>query len=249
MGDQPSLDLVERAGAAIGTRLDAVYRSLDVIHHRVTGIVGTLAEQRRLPDRAALATIRPLLQDLLSVDDRLLEGIGVAVGPHTLADAQHWLEWWRSDGGGNSHFIKHVLTPESVGYYDYQALDWFQTPLTTGRASATGPYIDAGGIEICTVTLGLPIFPTTGGGAVIGADLSIRGLESLLLRTLHTCRQQVLLLAKNGRVIVSNSARHVTGARLHLAEGETIVHAVPVPSLEPHRLPWQVVGLAGGGTN
>ena len=82
------------------------------------------------------------------------------------------------------------------------------------------------------------------GTAVIGADLSIPGLEALLLRTLHTRRHQVVLLAANERVVVSNTARYVTGSRLRLADSERISHSVPVRSQDPERLPWRVVALS-----
>lgn len=243
MGEEDLPVLLGRVGGVIGFRMDELFRFVEIVHRRVGEIAEHMAERHRIPDRAALATIRPLLQELLAADEPLLEGIGVAVGPDMLIDAPRWLEWWRSDSDGNSYFIKHMLNPESVGFYDYQSRDWFKAPIAAGHAVATGPYIDAGDIEACTVTLGLPLIAASGGTAVIGADLSISGLEALLLRTLRTRRHQVALLAANERVVVSNSARHVTGSRLRLTGAELIAHSVPVRSTDPRRLPWRVIAL------
>jgi methyl-accepting chemotaxis protein-like sensor len=236
--------LLDRVGGVIGSQMDETFRLVEIVHRRVTDIIDGIAERRRVPDRAALASIRPLLQELLATDQPLLEGFAVAVSPDILLDAPRWLECWRRDRDGHSHFVKHVLNPESVGFYDYQSRDWFKTPIAAGHAVTTGPYIDAGGIEVCTVTLGIPLIAASGGAAVIGADLSIAGLEALLLRTLHTRRHQVVLLAANERVVVSNTARHVTGALLRLTGAERITHSVPVRSQDPRRLPWRVVGLS-----
>ena len=236
--------LLDRVAGVIGSRMDELFRLVEIVHQRVTDIFDGIAERHRVPDRAALASVRPLLQELLATDEPLLVGIDVAVSPDTLIDASRWLECWRRDTDGNSHFIKHVLNPESVGFYDYQSRDWFTAPIAARHAVATGPYIDAGGIDMCTVTLGIPLIAATGGTAVIGADLSIPGLETLLLRSLRTRRHQIVLLAANERVVVSNTARHVTGALLRLTGGERITHSVPVRSQDPRRLPWRVVGLS-----
>jgi hypothetical protein len=236
--------LLDRVAGVVGARMDELFRLVEIVHRRVTDIIDGIAERHQVPDRAALASIRPLLHELLATDQPLLEGFAVAVSSDTLIDAPRWLECWRRDKDGNSHFIKHVLNPESVGFYDYQSRDWFRAPIAAGHAVATGPYIDSGGIDVCTITLGIPLIAASGGTAVIGADLSIPGLEALLLRTLRTRRHQIILLAANERIVVSNSARHVTGARLRLTGAERIAHSVPVRSLDPRRLPWRIVGLS-----
>jgi hypothetical protein len=244
MADEDLPVLLDRVGGVIGSRMDELFRFVEIVHRRVTDICERMAERHRIPDRAELAAIRPLLQELLAADEPLLEGIGVAVSSDTLSDAPRWLEWWRRDTDVNSHFIKHVLNPESVGFYDYQSRDWFTAPIAAGHAVATGPHIDVGGIEACTITLGLPLIAASGGAAVIGADLSIPGLEALLLRTLHTRRHQVVVLAANERVVVFNSARHVTGSRLRLTGAERITHSAPVRSLDPRRLRWRILALS-----
>jgi hypothetical protein len=236
--------LVARAATVFGDRLDGLFDLVEAVHHRVADVFDGFAERHRSPDRSALASARPLVRQLLATDQPLLEGFDMAVGPETLTDAGRWIECWRRDGAGDSYFVKHVLNPDAVGFYDYQSHDWFTAPLAAGHAVAIGPYIDSGGIDACTITLGMPLAVATGGTAVIGADLSIAGLEALLLRTLRTRRHQVVVLAANGRVIVSNSAHHVTGSLLRLADSERIEHSVDIPSRDPRRLRWRIVGVS-----
>jgi hypothetical protein len=236
--------LLDRVAGVVGTRMDELFGLVEIVHRRVSEIIDGFAERQRTPDRAALASVRPLLHELLAADQPLLEGFDMAFSPDTLSDATRWLECWRRGTDGNSYFVKHILNPDAVGFYDYQSHDWFTAPLAAGHAVTTGPYLDVGGIDVCTITLGIPLKAASGGTAVIGADLSIPGLEALLLRTLNTRRRQVVLLAANDRIVVSNSARHVTGSRLRLADSERIEHSVPVRSQDPQRLPWRVVGLS-----
>ena len=244
MSDEPVDVLLPRVAAEIGARLDELFRRVEVVRRRAADIGERAAERHRRPDRASLVALRPLLQEILGEDEPLLEGIGVAVGTDTLADTPRWLEWWRRDGSGESHFIRHTLTPESVGFYDYQSREWFRQPIDRQRSIAVGPYVDAGGIEACTVTLALPLAWASGGDCVVGADLSVPALEALLLRTVATRRHAIVLLAANDRVIVSNTARHVTGSRLRLAGGEEVSASVAVPSSDPERLPWRLIALS-----
>lgn len=239
--------LLSRTAAVIGRRLDEVFRRVELVRRRVADIAERAAERQRRPDRAALTALRPLLQELLSEEEPVLEGIGVAVGTDTLADTPRWLEWWRRDPSGRSHFIRHTLTPDAVGFYDYHSREWFRQPISLQRAIAVGPYVDAGGIEACTVTLAMPLTWASGGDSVVGADLSMPALEALLLRTLATRQRSVVLLAANDRVVVSNTARHVTGARFRLSSGEGISSTVTVPSSDAERLPWRLVGLSESG--
>lgn len=235
--------LVGRVADVFGARIDELFGLVDTVHRRVADVFDDYSQRRRSPDRAALAAVRPLLHELLAADEPLIEGFDMAVGSETLRDADRWLECWRRDGQGSSYFVKHILNPNAVGFYDYQSHDWFTAPLRAGHPVAVGPYIDSGGIDACTITLGMPLTVSSGGSAVIGADLSIAGLEALLLRTLRTRRHQVVVLAANERVVVSNSARHVTGSRLRLDGSEAIGHSVVVASADPRRLPWTVVGV------
>src|SRR5262249_8647783 len=154
------------------------------VHRLVSDIADRAAEERKPLDRAALTGIRTLVRELLERGSTLLEGLGVAVGEGSLADTPRWSEWWRRDAKGQARFIRHVLDPDSVGFYDYQSRDWFRQPTTTARTCAVGPYVDSGGIDVCTVTLCVPVVFPSGAVSVVGGDLSIPGVETLLLRTL-----------------------------------------------------------------
>src|SRR5215510_9919305 len=113
--------LLDRVADVFGARIDELFGLVETVHRRITQIIDGLAERNRMPDRAALASVRPLLHELLATDQPLLEG-------------------WRRDGDGSSYFVKSVVSPASVGFYDYQARDWFNAPIAAGHAVATGPY-------------------------------------------------------------------------------------------------------------
>jgi len=233
--------LLSRTAGTLADHIDAAFADVDAVRCRVIEIANESAEQQRPLDRTALAGIRPLLLDLLARDGALFESLGVAVSGTCLSDAPRWLEWWRRDGG-KAQFISHALNPDSVGFYDYQSREWFRLPVTTRRSCSIGPYVDAGGIEVCTVTLAIPIELPSGSISVAGGDLSIGALEALLLKTLGTRAYRVVLLAANGRVITSNTARYVTGSRLRKGEAQAVPdRVVGVPSADPHRLPWQLL--------
>ncbi|MFG2860714.1 hypothetical protein [Streptomyces sioyaensis] len=236
--------LLSRTAETLAGHIDAAFADVDAVRRRVIEIATEAAEQQRALDRTALAGIRPLLLDLLGHDGTLFESLGVAVSSTCLSDTPRWLEWWRRDGGSKAQFISHALNPDSVGFYDYQSREWFRLPVTTHRSCAIGPYVDAGGIEVCTVTLAIPIELPSGSLSVAGGDLSIGALEALLLETLGTRAHKVVLLAANGRVITSNTARYVTGSRLPTGEAQTVPdRVVGVPSADPHRLPWQLLAM------
>jgi hypothetical protein len=233
--------LLETTASHLGQRLDELFGLVDLVRIRVTDLAARAAEHRKPFDRATLATIRPLLQDILRRDEPLLEGIGVAVDKDSLSDAPRWLEWWRRDSVDESHFVTHILDPRAVGFYDYQSREWFVHPLADDHPRAIGPYVDAGGIDVYTVTLTIPVPLATGGRIVVGGDLSISGLESYMLDQLRIRRPPVALVG-NDRVIVSNSGRYVSGSRLR--PQTNIVHTVTVQASRDDRLAWRLVVLA-----
>ncbi|PBC49876.1 hypothetical protein CJ179_11225 [Rhodococcus sp. ACS1] len=241
VNDEELNALLETTAAAIGKRIDGLFQFVAEVRARVDDVAARAAEHRKPLDRTALATIRPLVQNILQRDEPLLEGIGVAVGREALVDTPRWLEWWRRDTADSSHFVRHILNPDAVGFYDYQSREWFVHPIEQQRPLAIGPYVDAGGIEVCTVTLTMPLPLATGDVSVVGGDLSIPAMEHLLLESLGTLRPPIALVAANDRVIVSNSARYVTGSRLR--PNTTVVRTVPVPSPDPERLRWRLLVL------
>ncbi|WP_018602318.1 cache domain-containing protein [Mycobacterium sp. 155] len=241
MNDAQLHNLLETTALHLGQRLDELFDLVDLVRVRVTDLAGRAAERRKPFDRTVLATIRPLLQDILRRDEPLLEGIGVAVDQNSLSDAPRWLEWWWRDNAEESHFMAHVLDPQAVGFYDYQSREWFVHPLADDHPRAIGPYVDSGGVDKYTVTLTIPAPLATGGRIVAGGDLCIAGLESYVLDQLGF-RQPPVALVGNGRVIVSNSGRYVSGSRLQ--PQTTIHHTAAVHSARDEQLTWRLVALA-----
>lgn len=235
--------LLTRTAKTIAERLDRAFDDVSAVRDRVVDIAQEAASHHTALDRAALAGIRPLLLDLLGRENNLFESLGVAVSSTSLADTPRWLEWWRRDGVNKAHFISHALTPGSVGFYDYPSREWFRVPFTTRRMSAVGPYVDAGGIEVCTVTLAVPIELPSGDISIAGGDLSIAALEALLLETVGTREHKIILIAPNNRVITSNTARYVTGSRLPDETTQPRIRTADIPSHDARRLPWHLVAI------
>lgn len=236
-------DLLTGTAGVIAERIDEAFEDVVAVRRLVGDIADQAAREHKPLDRVALTGIRTLVRQLLERRPTLLEGLGVAVGEGSLSDTPQWSEWWRRDATGQARFIRHVLDPDAVGFYDYQAREWFRLPTTTARTCAVGPYVDAGGTDVCTVTLCVPVVFPSGAVSVVGGDLSIPGVETLFLRTLATRSPRIALLAANGRVIASNTARHVTGSRVR-ADGRTVIErSHPLPSADPGRVPWRLVTL------
>ncbi|MEU1513220.1 cache domain-containing protein [Streptomyces sp. NPDC005811] len=235
--------LLAGTAGVIAERIDAAFEDVVTVRRLVSDIADRAAGERKPLDRAALTGIRALVRELLDRRPTLLEGLGVAVGEDSLSDTSQWSEWWRRDATGQAYFIRHVLNPDSIGFYDYQSRDWFRLPTSTVRTCAVGPYVDAGGIEVSTVTLCVPVVFPSGAVSVVGGDLSIPGVEALLLRTLATRSPRIALLAANGRVVASNTARHVVGSRVRVGDRTLIERSHPLPSADPERIPWRLVTL------
>lgn len=237
--------LLQVAAGVLAERIDAAFEDVAAVQRCVSGIAVRAAAEGAPLDRAALGGIRSLVRQLLDRRPTLLEGLGVAVAEGSLSDTPRWSEWWRRSASGRPYAVQHVLNPDSVGFYDYPSREWFRRPATTVRACAVGPYLDVGGIDICTVTLCAPVVFPSGAVSVVGGDLSIPDVESLLLRTLSTRSPQIALLAANGRVIASNTARHAIGTRVRPGGRTIIERSLALPSADPEGVPWRLVAFGG----
>ena len=128
----------------------------------------------------------------------MIVGAGIAYAPGSLAEAPHWLEWWRAQPAGSSgepRFVTHDLNPDSLNYYDYTSREWFTAPSASGKPVAVGPYVDFGGINVNIITLCVPA-PTPHGTHILGGDLTLAKLEGVFLRALQLRNPSVVLLGR-----------------------------------------------------
>lgn len=232
----------------IGSRLDAVFDDLSDLLPDILHVVD--AAPVRHPAKADFEMLRPKLQGVIARHEGLVDGAGIAFGQNVLRDAASWLEWWRRGKNGEPEFAAHVFNPDSIRYYDYFAMSWFQLPTTSGRSLAVGPYIDSGGTDLNVVTLAVPFQPSEGNRSVLGADLCLPVLASIFLKSVATMDRAVVMVTDRGRVVTSNTARHSTGTLLSAADPSALAGLfddyVPVPSAEAGRIPWHVGILKDG---
>lgn len=236
---------LEDIAAVIGRHLDSVFDDLSGLSPHVKAIADR--SNANGPRRQDFEQLHPLLHEIILRHSGLVDGAGIAFGEDVLVDTKSWLDWWRIDPNGGLRFAPHVFNPKSVRYYDYTSMSWFQLPSTRGAAVAVGPYIDSGGTDLNIVTLGVPVGASRGGPSVVAADLSLSALGSLFLTAVLPSQWEIVLVNDSGRVIASNTAKHVTGTLLfpHSAGpfDKRFKHAVPIPSSEPARVPWHIAIL------
>jgi hypothetical protein len=104
------------------------------------------------------------------------------------------------------------LDPTRDRFYDYTELPWFAVPAGTGRRHITGPYVDYVCSDEYALTFTEPVFDDGTFVGVAGADVFVSRYESLTLPPLRSLQTAAALVNTQGRVIVSNTARLVTGS-------------------------------------
>lgn len=217
-----------------------------VISEAIEGIFATVAEVRRLalashaaavaegrafldPDVRGLA---PAFVDLLEAPDQLAVGLGIILEPGTLPSHPLRLEWWQRSTGRDAPVPLEVdLHPDSVGFYDYMAADWFAVPRRTRARHVVGPYVDVHGTDRYLLTLTMPMEADGRFLGVAGADVPITGFETAVLRRLGSA--EAILVNDEGRVVVSTSSRWITGCLVPDHERR--------PGVPLAELPWQLL--------
>ena len=212
---------------------------------RVFATVGRVLDAALAPAvRDDLLAGRPVLgddvRDLLHLPGQLAVGLGLVVAPRPAAGLPLRLEWWQADpDGGRVRALEPDLRPDSLGYYDYTAAEWFAVPRRTRRRHVVGPYVDVHGTGRYLLTLTEPVVVDGEFTGVAGADVSVRRFEAHLLRRLDP-GAPFLLLNGEDRVVLSTSPRWLVGTLVSPAA----VAAGPVTAVPG--VPWRLVPVAGG---
>ena len=217
-----------------------------VISAAVEGIFATVAEVRRLTlgchstaiaagrafDDSDVCGLAPPFVELLQAPGQLAVGLGVIFEPGTVPDHPLRLEWWQRSTGRDAPVPLEVdLHPDSVGFYDYLAADWFAVPRRTGSRHVVGPYVDVHGTDRYLLTLTMPMEVDGRFLGVAGADVPITGFETAVLRRLGS--SEAILANDEGRVVVSTSSRWITGCLLP-EHGRR-------PGVRISQVPWELV--------
>lgn len=174
-------------------------------------------------------------------------GAGIVVEPHSLVDADYWMDWWSIARPGTANTVtqRHHIHQPPVGQGDFTASSWYATPKRTGLPFVAGPYVDYEHTYayILTVTQGFSIGSRFGG--VVGADMHVGWLENVLQPMLGQVPTPTCLVTETGRVIASADSQLMCGDRL-TGEGLDLLRPVqdagsPWLTRRCRRLPFVIV--------
>ena len=194
--------------------LELLFTDLDGLADRMVHLARSSAGGLGRED---MATLRPVIFNILSTRKGLVAGSGVIVAPDLLRDAPRWLEWWWTTPAGTPEALRINLDPTAPDFFDYTTADWYATPARTLERRVSGPYVDYVCTNAYTITLATPVRHDGRLLGVSAADVLISSLEPRVLPVLMAMPNPVVLASGDGRVIASNSPRWAPGLSITLS--------------------------------
>jgi hypothetical protein len=161
--------------------------------------------------RSDLAAVEPLVVPVLSDGRQPVQGAGFVAAPGVLQDAEWWLEWFARGADGRPQRLITHSEPQAIGFYDYQHLPWYVVPRESGQRHVTGPYVDYLCTEEYTLTFTVPVLVDGRFCGVGGADVAVKNAEQALLPALRASDHRIAVVNGFGRILSSNSGRHLCG--------------------------------------
>lgn len=209
---------LERCVAAVSEPFDAVF-SL-IARWRVR--IGEQLPGRGVTAAELDAVVDDIVLPQFTAEENLVIGAGFVAAPGSLLDARWHISWWLGQlntfdtgtDGQRTRRLAAVEEPESEYFRDYTALEWWRVPAQTGRQHITGPYVDYLCTDEYTLTLTTPVYRGGALAGVVGADLYVDDIESVLLPRLRELGPQAALVNASTRIVASSDARHSTGSLL-----------------------------------
>lgn len=198
---------VARVLDALRDITDSAFEVVDLIAARTLDRLGTTP----YPRRSVLAGVDEVVAEHLERRGAAVQGAGFVAAIGLLEDAAWWLEWFARGDDGRAHRLVCQTDPDGVGFYDYEYLPWYVVPRDTGRRHVTGPYVDYLCTDDYTLTFTVPLTVGDRFAGVAGADIGVHTAERLLLPALRAADQRLAVLNAHGRIVASNSGRHVCG--------------------------------------
>jgi hypothetical protein len=229
---------IRQASDTVDAFVEDVFAMVESVRAEVLDLLAAARSQGRAPARADLDPLEPFLRSELSDRARpRLAGLGYIAAVDVLRDRPRWLEWVRRTEDGSLSRLEPDLDPESFGFYDFTAADWFRQPLARHSRSVVGPYVDFAGTDEYVVTLTVPIVSEGVVLGVAGADLRPGELADALMSPLCAIGADAVLVNADDRVVVSNTSRWQVGSLLR--EPLTAVRAAC------RQAPWSVLCVEG----
>lgn len=176
--------------------------------------------QDRLTDLVAGADITaadvtdvalPLTEAMLSRHP--LYGGGFVAAPGFLADHHLYLAWWQGD---DQRLLAKRAAPGSGDLFDYSRMEWYRTPVSTGRGHVTGPFVDYVCSDEYILTATAPVMVGDTPAGVVGADTLLETFESLMLPAVRAV--DAILVNHYRRVVISADPRIPAGRLIDVDE-------------------------------
>ncbi len=207
--------------------LDATYEVLEELTStafdlvdRITDLVQEPLDHEGPLRRGELTTIDAHVREELERADTPLVGAGFVAAVGVLEDAEWWLEWFARDADNKVQQLIVQSDPNGMGFYDYEHLPWYAVPRNTGVRHVTGPYVDYLCTEDYTLTFTAPVIAQGRFVGVAGGDVGVPAAEQRLLPVLRKAERGVAVVNAFGRILASNSGRHLCGDLV--AEGDEL---------------------------
>lgn len=232
----------EAAATAVTAVVEEIFAAAQAIREETLRVHRQVAARHRPLNGRDIAQLGPGIRARLRRNADLVIGLGLIIAPDVLGDEPLRLEWWQQEPGGTEPVPLVVdLNRPSLGFYDYEAAEWFDVPRRSLARHVVGPYVDVHGTGAYVLTFTVPVLADGTFIGVAGADVSAARFESRLTRTLPG-RAGAVILNADHRIVFSTSARWLTGSRL-LPSAAPELHLTELPAL-----PWRL-GAVGPGNH
>jgi hypothetical protein len=199
--------------AGIVTLVDAVVGEAFGLAEKIAANVAEVFTSHDAVRRTDLAGVGALVLPSLEDPSARIQGAGFVAAVDALADSRWWLEWFMLRNGSAERLLVDT-DPRGENFYDYGSLPWYDVPRDTGRRHITGPYVDYLCTDDYTLTFTVPVAAGSTFVGVAGADVRVFTFEKAVLPSLRAAGRTVAIVNAEGRVVLSNSARHVSGTLL-----------------------------------
>ncbi|GAA0594096.1 hypothetical protein HPO96_06730 [Kribbella sandramycini] len=198
---------------------------------RIAAAAATTFTRQQTARRGDLKSIAALVRPAIDAAGSPIQGAGFVAAVDALADSRWWLEWFMRNNGKAERLLVDT-DPRGDNFYDYESLPWYDVPRTTGRQHITGPYVDYLCTEDYTLTFTVPVVVGSTFVGVAGADVRVFTFEKAVLPCLRATHRTVAVVNDQGRVVLSNSARHVSGTLLRTTAPPQPIGDLPLSLVE-----------------
>lgn len=169
------------------------------------------AELDALVERLVVPALRGTPRAITPDPASLMTGAGFIAAPQFVTGREFHFAWWLGPLAGTP-LLGTTTAPSRLDLAarvnteflrDFRELEWYQVPEATARTHVTGPYVD----HLCTfdyvITLTMPVRVGEEMVGVVGADVSVKSLEQVLLPHFLALASPVALVNAAGRVVMS----------------------------------------------